>query len=64
MATLCEGQEHLMYQATARSAGLVIGGEIGIQRGMANLHAPKRGCSQELVLELATSLNEDGTAAA
>eukprot|EP00972_Heterocapsa_arctica_P001658 237336-Heterocapsa_arctica.AAC.1 len=41
MALLCEGQEHLMYQATARSAGLVIGGEIGIQRGMATLHAPK-----------------------
>eukprot|EP00972_Heterocapsa_arctica_P025963 3822036-Heterocapsa_arctica.AAC.1 len=61
VAVLCVGQEYMMYQAEARSAGLVVGGGLGLCRGMANLHAPSRGCSQELALELATSKNADGT---
>eukprot|EP00972_Heterocapsa_arctica_P113476 16437276-Heterocapsa_arctica.AAC.1 len=61
MVDLCFGEEHLMLQASGRSAGFVIQARMGLLWGIANVHPPPPGDSGELALELATPKNRDGT---
>eukprot|EP00972_Heterocapsa_arctica_P075385 11120367-Heterocapsa_arctica.AAC.1 len=60
MQDLCGGHWYLMYQAGARSAGMVIQAHLGLLRGLYNLLPPPENSSGEIALELATTQDHDG----